>query len=485
MYVICRVTLLALLIMTSPFFYGCALYRPILHEEVQGLGHFEFREAADGLEGIVVGAPHGRTDRLSDSLAKSISDRIGAGLVIAYGFRSKRISVNQPIVRPRPYPTSSGFPQRGSVFREYRKILRKAAKGEIDLYIGVHRSEKREATDRIEVASSGLTFEEAMALKEAYTRIRDRLAAGKEALRLEMAIEPLERISWRVSGVKHHGVLLIAEKGLNIRLPQSFSSDSGEGLSAEILSRWIDEAIIILRDNPLGLPQVQVQLMDLGRFELVESRKRLSGVVIGSPHGSYDEFTAEMVKRLSYRTGFAAVIAKGFTPTETGGARINVNRPTEKIPYSEGRELHSRRALETYRAFKDLVFEASSGGLELYIDVHQYDTDSKIQVATVGISEREARIIKKIYRAIRDQTLKRESNVPAVDLVIEPVDEVEIGAWAAKAEGILGLAKKSLHFELPRQKALITNEAREVYTRILAALLRESAPILLSRPQGP
>jgi hypothetical protein len=295
-----------------------------------------------------------------------------------------------------------------------------------------------------------------------------------------MAIEPLERISWRDSGVKHHGVLLIAEKGLNIRLPQSFSSNTGERVYAEILCRWIEQALVVLRDNPLGLPQVQVKLTELGRFELVDSKKSLSGVVIGSPHGSYDEFTAEMVKRLSYRTGFAAVIAKGFTPTETGGARINVNRPTEKLPYSEEREIHSRRASETYRAFKDLVFDASNGDLELYIDIHQYNTDSKIQVATVGISQREAKIIKKIYRDVKEQILKRRPGIPAVDLLIEPLDEVEIGAWAAKAEGILRLSKKSLHFELPSQLVLMTSEAREIYTRILAALLRESVPILLS-----
>ena len=231
----------------------------------------------------------------------------------------------------------------------------------------------------------------------------------------------------------------------------------------------------------MGLPQVQVKLTELGRFELVGSKKALSGAVIGSPHGSYDEFTAEMVKRLSYRTGFAAVIAKGFTPTETGATRINVNRPTEKIPYSEGRELRSPRARETYGAFKDLVLEGSRGGLELYIDVHQYNTDSKIQVATVGISQREAGIIKKSYRGIRDRTLIRHSDIPAVDLLIEPLDEVEIGAWAAKTEGILGLAKKSLHFELPSHQVLSSNEAREAYTRILAALLRESAPLLLPK----
>ncbi|MBI2987426.1 MAG: hypothetical protein HYY45_11725 [Deltaproteobacteria bacterium] len=465
---------------TAIFLGGCSLHRPILQEHVPGLGRFEFREPAEGMGGVVVGAPHGRTDRYSDRLARAISDRTGAGLAIAYGFRSKRISVNQPIVRSGAYSTSWNFPQRGSVFREYKKVLRRAAKGEIDLYIGVHRWGTGEA-DRIEVATSGLTFEEAMILKETYARIRDELVPKGQAPRLEMAIEPIERISWRVSGVKHHGVLLIAEKGLNIRLPQFFSSDSGERLYAEILSRWVGQVIVVLRENPGRLPQIQVQVTDLGRFELVESRKRFSGVVIGSPHGSYDEFTAEVVKRLSYRTGFAAVIAKGFTPTETGGTRINVNRPTEKLPYSEGREIHSRRATETYHAFKDLVFAASSGDLELYIDIHQYNTDSKIQVATVGISQREAKIIKKIYGEIRDQTLKRQSHIPVVELLIEPLDEVEIGAWAAKIEGILGQAKKSLHFELPGEKALTTSETREAYTRILAALLRESAPILASR----
>ena len=391
--------------------------------------------------------------------------------------------MSEPIVRSLPYPAS--YPsQRGSVYREYRKILRQAAKGEMDLYIGVHRSGQREVADRIEVATSGLTFEEAKALKEAFIWIRDRPVAGREGVRLEMAIEPLDRISWRVTGVKHHGVLLVAEKGLNLRVPQILV-ESDEALYTDLLSQWVREAIIILRENPFRLPQVQVWLTDFGRFELIESTKQLRGIVMGSPHGSYDEHTAEVVKRLSYRTGFAAVIAKGFTPTETGGARINVNRPTEKIPYSEGRELHSRRAWETYSAFKDLVLRASSGGLELYVDVHQYNTDSKIQVATVGISAAEAGIIKKIYREIRDQTLKRQLHIPAVEIFIEPLDEVEIGAWAAKAEGILGLAKKSLHFELPSQKILVTGEAREAYIRILAALLRESAPVLLSRSEVP
>ncbi len=466
------------------FLTGCSSHRSIVKEQLQELGRFEFRRPAQGLEGVVIGAPHGRTDRNSDRLALAISDETGAGLVVAYGFKSKRLSVTQPVVRSRPYLASHGPLQRGSVFREYKRILRETANGELDLYIGINRSSEKTAADYIEVATSGLTFEEAGALKEAYIKILNELTEGKEIPKLTMKIEPLDRISWRSSGFKHHGVLLIAEKGLSLRIPENFSSESAEGLYTEILSRWVGRVINLLRENPLSLPQMQVRLLDLGRFELVESRKRLPGIVIGAPHGSFDEYTAEMVKRLAYRTGIAAVIAKGFTPTEAGGWRINVNRPTEKTFPSEGLELHSQRAKQVYRAFEDLVLKASNGNLQVYIDIHQYNTGNKIQVATVGISREEARIIKMLYDEIRDKMLAHQSNVPAVGLLIEPLDEVEIGAWAAKSEGILGLAEKSLHFELPSQKILITPDAREVYTRILADLLKETVPFLLRGLRG-
>jgi hypothetical protein len=78
------------------------------------------------------------------------------------------------------------------------------------------------------------------------------------------------------------------------------------------------------------------------------------------------------------------------------------------------------------------VLEASRGRLELYVDVHQNGRQKDIEVATVEISSQEARAIKKVYRDIRDPTLKNVSNVASVDLLIEPIDGVEIGAWAAK-----------------------------------------------------
>lgn len=84
------------IIIAFAFLNGCSFPRPILQEEIGGLGRFKFREPAYGLEGVVIAAPHGGTERHSDKLALAISDRTGAGLVMVYGFKSKRLSVTQP-----------------------------------------------------------------------------------------------------------------------------------------------------------------------------------------------------------------------------------------------------------------------------------------------------------------------------------------------------------------------------------------------------
>ena len=63
-------------------------------------------------------------------------------------------------------------------------------------------------------------------------------------------------------------------------------------------------------------------------------------------------------------------------------------------------------------------------------------------------------------------------------MLIEPLDTIEIGAWAAKAEGILGLARKSLHFELRVYETLGAAKSRDAYKEILTLLLARIAPTL-------
>jgi hypothetical protein len=463
---------------------GCTLPKQFQEHRIGDVGHFEFREPNRGMEGVVIGAPRGHGEPASVNYAKWISDRTGAGVVIGYGFSAQRLAVTQPVVRYDLIPVKLDDPVgRGSVYPEFKKLLRQTAKTDIEFYVGVRMLSEEASTNQIEVAASGFTFEELNILKQAFQRIRDQVIASEATPKVGIAMEPLDKIFWNVTGVKHHGVLMMAEKGLNLRLPKALSIAAVQIAYRDILALWVAEAIAMARENPFRLPQIEVKLFDSGRIVSVPARGNQRGVVIAAPHGSADEYTAEMVKELSHRTGLPAVIAKGFTPTEAGGWRINVNRPTEKsFPgYFEGFEIDSDRAMEVYRTFKDVVLQSSQGKLDLYIDIHQNGQQNDIEVATLGLTREQAQIIKNAYLEIRDQALRNTAGIAVVDLVIEPLDVVQIGAWAAKGQGILGVAKTSLHFELPVNRVLVNSRARETYTTILARLLSRTAHLLLKQ----
>jgi hypothetical protein len=236
-------------------------------------------------------------------------------------------------------------------------------------------------------------------------------------------------------------------------------------------------AIEMIRKNPGGVPATNIIVSDFGKIETLPGRHK-TGVVIGAPHGSFDVYTAGMAQRICSRTGIAGVIATGFTPTETQDhARINVNRPTERYMTFSDREFETARAKMTYEQFKNSVLSAARGELALYIDLHQ-NGGTRIEVATVGISKAEARFIRNTYSVLRNQALAVTPELTAVDLAIEPLDELEVGAWATKTNGILTLAARGLHFELPANGVMGTAHHREIYTEILGELIRRISDAL-------
>jgi hypothetical protein len=137
-------------------------------------------------------------------------------------------------------------------------------------------------------------------------------------------------------------------------------------------------------------------------------------------------------------------------------------------------EIQSERSQDVYRTYKDLVLKAARGELVLYFDIHQYG-GRRIQVATVGVSLEQAREIKEGFQKIRDRILMNHPDVDLVPFSIEPLDAIEIGAWPAKAKGILTVAKKSLHFELPLYTLFRTEKGRGLYAKILSELLKQIA----------
>jgi hypothetical protein len=220
-------------------------------------------------------------------------------------------------------------------------------------------------------------------------------------------------------------------------------------------------------------PRIDVVSLEYGRIELIPSSKQKPGIVIGAPHGTFDVHTERAVRLICARSGLAGVIATGFTPTETGGGwRINVNRPTERHITSSEWEIETTRARKTYEAFKRATLKAAHGKLDLYIDIHQ-NNGSRIEIASVGFSKADARFIKNAYLALRQQALLGRSDIAEVDLAIEPLDEIEVGGWAAKTNGILAVATRSLHFELPADGVMASRSHRELYMPVLADLIRQ------------
>jgi hypothetical protein len=340
------------------------------------------------------------------------------------------------------------------------------------LYIELRSWTASDGPDEIQVVSSGFTSEEAKIIKQLYVVAADRIGKTKTVRKLPLSIDPSDRVSRETWGIRHHGALMVTARGLSLRITEQFLLGPNASVYGEILATWVNDVARLVHENLRGVPRIEVKLMEFGRLDTIPSRARRRGLVIGAPHGSYDAYTAGIAKQLALQTGWAAVIARGFTPTESGdGRRINVNRPTERHVSLSEREFETERARAAYEQFKTSVLSAAGGHLELYIDIHHND-GSRIEVATVGLSKEEARVIKKAYRVARDQALLGRPEIAVVDLAIEPLDELEVGAWAAKTHGILSVAPRSLHFELPAHVIVMASERQqEIYTRVLAQLI--------------
>jgi hypothetical protein len=474
-------TLVLIIVSLSLIWSGCSLGEPTYEARIGDLGRFEAYAPFGDIRRVMIGAPHGAAEPAAVEYARSFRERTGAGLVVASGFGRSRLPVLRSlVVSAPPVPASEDPLRRGSIYKEFKQLLERTGGGKVRFYVGV-RLAGTSQLGAIEVATSGFGFEQLNVLKELYRQISDRELEGTSLPKIAIAIEPLDRISWEVSGIKHHGVLMSAERGLNIRLPKRMGTERYRAAYKRVLANWVAAAVNLAHTPLPSLPHVEVTVMEHGRIEFVPPGKQWRGVVIAAPHGTFDEHTADVVRQISCRTGIAAVIANGFTPTETPGWRINVNRPSERHYPGGELEIASARARKVYDVFRRVVLAASEGSLKLYVDIHQNARHRDIEVSTVGISPEDAQAIKNSFRAIRDVVLKGLAQPAAVDLRIEPIDELQIGAWAAKIDGILSVAEKSLHFELPLHDTLGTAEARAAYGRILELLLARASELLTHR----
>ena len=202
--------------------------------------------------------------------------------------------------------------------------------------------------------------------------------------------------------------------------------------------------------------------------------------MVAAPHGTSDLGTGAMAAEIARLTGFGLVIATDFKVSEHPGRRYQVNRPMEGMaghPSSE--DVESERARSVYEAYERRVRDAAQGPLAFYAEIHgnsRPESAERVEIATAGVDAEQAQKLRTLFELVRDAHLRARSSAPRLHVRVEPADPLFYTASGARRAGILRLPQRALHIELPR---VARQEARELYTLILADFLREAIALPL------
>jgi hypothetical protein len=213
-------------------------------------------------------------------------------------------------------------------------------------------------------------------------------------------------------------------------------------------------------------------------------RAGIPGTVVAAPHGTTDQWTAEMAAEIAGHTGFGLVVATGFDgetdARERTGRRYQVNRPLEGVPGGpSAEEIDTPDARAVYESYERRVREASQGPLRFYVEIHgnsRRESADRIEIATVGVDAEASVKLRTLFELVRDAHLRARAPESRLDVRVEPADVVYYTATGAKRVGILRLPQRALHIELPRAAR---QDARPLYTQILSDFLREAAALPL------
>ncbi|HEX5607601.1 MAG TPA: hypothetical protein VFY96_13845, partial [Candidatus Binatia bacterium] len=177
-------------------FAGCRLMADYDDYVIADYGHLAVRSESQ-MNGFVLGVPHGTTDPDAVDYAKSVSDATGAGIVIAYGMKNKRITVAQPVIPNSAVSWNNASATRpGSIYSDFKNSLQSTTVGPIRFYVEFRTARAKLERPRIEVASAGFSFEQLQELKRFYNAIETRSLQNRGMAPVELVINPLDRISW-------------------------------------------------------------------------------------------------------------------------------------------------------------------------------------------------------------------------------------------------------------------------------------------------
>ena len=207
-----------------------------------------------GRPGLVVAAPHGTSDVATDVLGRDLARLTGFGLVVVTGYTNvdavgRRYNVNRPTESAPGAPARQEVETEGarSVYQSYRRQVADAAQGPLRLYVEVHGNAREESATRIEIATVGVSREDAWRLKTLLEMIRDaRLTAEGDTPRLDVWMEPQDRLWYTASAAKQSGILAQTALALHIELPRAARTTYREAYTTVLADFLIQSAALLL-----------------------------------------------------------------------------------------------------------------------------------------------------------------------------------------------------------------------------------------------
>ena len=215
-----------------------------------------------------------------------------------------------------------------------------------------------------------------------------------------------------------------------------------------ITTLWSLFFIVEVSAESNNLVEVRQEALSLGQFSTQDNN---SHYIITAPHGGYDLMTEVIVRKVCDNILWNCLIAQDF---RSKSHPLNVNRPTEKYGVSSNNEVRTDRALYVYDEYLRQIYLINKAP-KLYVEIHgnsRNESKNRIEIATVSITEDQARRIKLILQNALSSTKLTQS------IAIENIDYIYYHATASKALGSLGKIKPALHFEFPKSARTISTD---------------------------
>ena len=210
-----------------------------------------------GRPGFVIAAPHGTSDIATDLMGRALARLTGFGLVVATGYANlegagRRLNVT------RPTESAPGAAARlevetaaaRDVYQAYRRHVTEAAQGTVRFYVEVHGNNRQESAGRVEIATVGISRDDAWRLKTLLEMIRDsRLPLEGDVPRLDVWVESQDPVIYTASAAKQSGILAQTPLALHIELPRVARTTHRE-IYTTVLADFLIQSTALLLPPP-------------------------------------------------------------------------------------------------------------------------------------------------------------------------------------------------------------------------------------------